>query len=337
MIFRTSPKMKSSVVELVKRNIQGAITLAIGDGANDVSMISMADVGVGLYGEEGSQAAMASDYAMGEFQFLRKLLLVHGRINYIRIAEMILYFFYKNFLFTIPQFFFAFNSAYSGQTLYDDWYVSLYNLIFTSLPLLFKALMEQDITVDDENNPFIKYNLCKTYYLGRESYIFNIPNFLIEILNALIGAVIVYFFIYNILYYSPMIRDGYVPDLWIISISQFTSIIFVSHETLSIFCYSFFDSIFHYLLFYNYLDCKLQAIGKPKIPYDYKHDGHIFNKLFYLYCIFFRFFSIFIFEIPSNFIESDLMSSILPINIFNFFNFFLLGVVSFICLFELLY
>ena len=170
--------MKSSVVELVKRNIKGAITLAIGDGANDVSMISMADVGVGLYGEEGSQAAMSSDYAMGEFQFLRKMLLFHGRINYIRIAEMIIYFFYKNFLFTIPQFLFAFDCGFSGQTLYDDAFVSLFNMIFTALPLLFKALMEQDITsIDEEKDKFLRNYICKTYYLGRESEIFNFVNY----------------------------------------------------------------------------------------------------------------------------------------------------------------
>jgi len=219
--------MKSSVVELVKRNIHGAITLAIGDGANDVSMISMADVGVGLYGEEGSQAAMASDYAMGEFQFLKKMLLFHGRINYIRIAEMILYFFYKNFLFTIPQFFYAFNCGFSGQTLFDDWYVSLYNLIFTSMPLLFKALLEQDITTEDEKDEFIMNNISKTYYLGRESEIFNLKNFIIEIIKALIGAAILYYFVSAILNSSAIIDQGNISDIWIFSISQFTAIIFV--------------------------------------------------------------------------------------------------------------
>lgn len=221
--------MKSSVVELVKRNIKGAITLAIGDGANDVSMISMADVGVGLYGEEGSQAAMAADYAMGEFKFLRKMLLFHGRINYIRIAEMILYFFYKNFLFTIPQFFYAFSCGFSGQTLYDDWYVSLFNLIFTSLPLLFKALIEQDITTSDEkDDEFISSNISKTYYRGRESLIFNIFSFIGEILYSLIGAIVTYFFNYRIMYYTiPLHSTGEIADLWCISSTQFTTIIFV--------------------------------------------------------------------------------------------------------------
>ncbi len=121
------------------------ITLSIGDGANDVPMIKTAHIGVGLFGEEGMGAVQASDYALPEFRMLWRLLLVHGRWNYIRIAEMILYFFYKNMLFTIPQFIVAFYNGYSGQTFYDDIYISLYNLVFTSLPLVIRAVFEQDV------------------------------------------------------------------------------------------------------------------------------------------------------------------------------------------------
>ena len=71
-------------------------TLAIGDGANDVSMIQTADVGVGISGQEGMQAVMASDFAVTRFKFLERLVLVHGHWNYDRLARMVLYFFYKN-------------------------------------------------------------------------------------------------------------------------------------------------------------------------------------------------------------------------------------------------
>nr|CAB3496031.1 unnamed protein product [Digitaria exilis] len=80
------------------------MTLAIGDGANDVSMIQMADVGVGICGQEGRQAVMASDFAMGQFRFLKRLLLVHGHWNYQRIAYMILYNFYRNAVFVLMLF-----------------------------------------------------------------------------------------------------------------------------------------------------------------------------------------------------------------------------------------
>ena len=121
------------------------ITLSIGDGANDVPMIKTAHIGVGLYGEEGMGAVLASDYALPEFRMLWRLLLVHGRWNYIRISEMVLYFFYKNMLFTIPQFIFAFYCGFSGQTIFDGIYITLYNLIFTSIPLVVRAVLEQDV------------------------------------------------------------------------------------------------------------------------------------------------------------------------------------------------
>lgn len=74
---------------------RNALTLSIGDGANDVAMIQEANVGCGLLGKEGSQAAMSADYAFGQFRFLTKLLIVHGRWSYQRIADMHSNFFYK--------------------------------------------------------------------------------------------------------------------------------------------------------------------------------------------------------------------------------------------------
>jgi P-type E1-E2 ATPase len=70
--------------------------LGIGDGANDVNMIQEAHIGCGIYGNEGMRAVQSSDFAFGEFRCLWSLLLVHGRLSYLRNAEMIVYFFYKN-------------------------------------------------------------------------------------------------------------------------------------------------------------------------------------------------------------------------------------------------
>lgn len=95
MCCRVSPKQKAKVVYLVRDN-EVSITLAIGDGANDVSMIQAAHIGVGIAGEEGMQASTAADYAIGQFRFLKRLLLVQGRWCYIRTASMISNFFYKN-------------------------------------------------------------------------------------------------------------------------------------------------------------------------------------------------------------------------------------------------
>ena len=92
---RATPLQKAFIVKIVKQQLH-IRTLGIGDGANDVSMIQTADVGVGISGAEGMQAVMASDFAIPRFSFLLRLLLVHGHWCYDRLARMVLYFFYKN-------------------------------------------------------------------------------------------------------------------------------------------------------------------------------------------------------------------------------------------------
>uniref|UniRef100_A0A672SSE9 Phospholipid-transporting ATPase n=1 Tax=Sinocyclocheilus grahami TaxID=75366 RepID=A0A672SSE9_SINGR len=136
---RMAPLQKAKVSHLTPC----PITLAIGDGANDVSMIQEAHVGIGIMGKEGRQAVRNSDYAIARFKFLAKLLLVHGHFYYIRIATLVQYFFYKNVCFITPQFLYQFFCLFSQQTLYDSVYLTLYNICFTSLPILVYSLFEQ--------------------------------------------------------------------------------------------------------------------------------------------------------------------------------------------------
>ncbi|CAI7924356.1 unnamed protein product [Closterium sp. NIES-53] len=100
---RVSPLQKAQVTALM-RDGAGKVTLSIGDGANDVSMIQAAHVGVGISGQEGIQAVLASDFAIAQFRFLTDLLLVHGRLSYLRISKVVAYFFYKNLAFTLTLF-----------------------------------------------------------------------------------------------------------------------------------------------------------------------------------------------------------------------------------------
>ncbi|KAF3916030.1 hypothetical protein AA313_de0209354 [Arthrobotrys entomopaga] len=144
---RVSPSQKAAVVRLVKVGLD-VMTLAIGDGANDVAMIQEADVGVGIAGEEGRQAAMSSDYAIGQFRFLCRLVLVHGRWSYRRLAEMIANFFYKNLVWTFVLFWYQIYCSFDGSYLFDYTYVLLYNLAFTSLPVIVMGILDQD--VDDK-------------------------------------------------------------------------------------------------------------------------------------------------------------------------------------------
>ncbi|XP_062410135.1 phospholipid-transporting ATPase ID [Sardina pilchardus] len=141
---RVTPLQKAQVVELVKKH-KKAVTLAIGDGANDVSMIKAAHIGVGISGQEGMQAVLSSDFSFAQFRYLQRLLLVHGRWSYIRMCKFLRYFFYKNFTFTFVHFWYGFFCGFSAQTVYDEWFITLYNLVYTALPILGLALFDQDV------------------------------------------------------------------------------------------------------------------------------------------------------------------------------------------------
>jgi magnesium-transporting ATPase (P-type) len=163
---RVSPKQKADVVSLIKHDNSKVITAAIGDGANDVSMIREAHIGIGLYGNEGLRAVQSSDFALSEFRLLWRLLLVHGRKAYRNNAEMILYFFYKNLVMTFPHYFYAFYCSFSGISLFDDYYISYYNLLFTAWPLAWRGLFEFDVNVEMDG-PLIEYLIPNLYYLGQ--------------------------------------------------------------------------------------------------------------------------------------------------------------------------
>ena len=237
---RVSPKEKADVVRLVKNNL-GKITLAIGDGANDVNMIQEAHIGIGLYGQEGMRAVQSSDYALPEFRCLWKLLLVHGRWSYIRISEMILYFFYKNMIFTMPQVVFCWFNGFSGQSVFDDWYITFYNLAFTSFPLVVRALFDQDIyykkwaeggsatagELVTTTNYVSKEYYSYLYYVGQQGLLFTVKNLLWWIFQGMVYGIAMFWVILTCLDDQSMNSDGQMVDLWYISITVYTCIILI--------------------------------------------------------------------------------------------------------------
>ncbi|XP_063355735.1 probable phospholipid-transporting ATPase VD isoform X2 [Pelmatolapia mariae] len=144
---RSTPLQKSQVVQLIRDHL-GVMTLAVGDGANDVSMIQVADVGIGISGQEGMQAVMSSDFAISRFKHLSKLLLVHGHWCYSRLANMIQYFIYKNVMYVNLLFWYQFFCGFSGSVMTNSWVLILFNLIFTSAPPLIYGILDQDLPAD---------------------------------------------------------------------------------------------------------------------------------------------------------------------------------------------
>ena len=144
---RVSPSQKAEIVQLVKDHTK-AITLSIGDGANDVAMIQKAAVGVGISGNEGLQAANSADFAIAQFRYLSRLLFVHGAWNYSRISKVILYSFYKNITLYIIELWFAIYNYWSGQVIYERWTIGMYNILFTSLPPIALGLFDRTCTAE---------------------------------------------------------------------------------------------------------------------------------------------------------------------------------------------
>ncbi|UPK91874.1 hypothetical protein LCI18_002809 [Fusarium solani-melongenae] len=142
---RVSPAQKAAVVAMVKNGLD-VMTLSIGDGANDVAMIQEADVGVGIAGVEGRQAAMSSDYAIAQFRFLQRLVLVHGRWSYRRLAESISNFFYKNMVWTFAIFWYGLYCDFDMTYLFDYTYILMFNLFFTSVPVAIMGVLDQDVS-----------------------------------------------------------------------------------------------------------------------------------------------------------------------------------------------
>ncbi|KAF9277994.1 hypothetical protein BGZ88_000862 [Linnemannia elongata] len=184
---RASPLQKALVVELIRRG-KKTVCLAIGDGANDVSMIQAANIGVGISGQEGMQAAMASDYSITQFRFVRKLVLVHGHWGYMRIAEMILNFFFKNVLWVAAVLWFQIYCGFSAMLFYDYTFVSLYNLMLTAVPVLVLGATDQDLTA-----PYV-LRYPGVYKLGIQQKRYNQTRFIIYMLDGVWQSLVVFWF-----------------------------------------------------------------------------------------------------------------------------------------------
>ncbi|KAJ7264906.1 phospholipid-translocating ATPase [Mycena haematopus] len=199
---RVSPLQKALVVKLVKDGL-GAMTLAIGDGANDVSMIQAADVGVGISGEEGLQAVNSSDYAIAQFRFLKRLLLVHGHWSYARNGNMILNFFYKNIVCIGVLWWFQIYNAWSSSYVFEYTYLLWWNAFFTIAPVIAIGLFDRLLDAD------ALMALPELYRRGREGRWFGFGTFALFMLDGIFQSAVIFFFI-RFAYDTTTARtDGY--------------------------------------------------------------------------------------------------------------------------------
>ncbi|KAK6118186.1 hypothetical protein DH2020_048087 [Rehmannia glutinosa] len=207
---RVAPLQKAGIVDLIKGRIDD-MTLAIGDGANDVSMIQMADVGVGICGQEGRQAVMASDFAMGQFRFLKRLLLVHGHWNYQRIGYLVLYNFYRNAVFVLMLFWYILCTAFSTTSALTDWSSVFYSVIYTSVPTIVVGILDKDLS----HKTLLKYP--KLYAAGHRQESYNMSLFWITMVDTLWQSLVL-FYVPLFTYRESTIDIWSMGSLWTIAV-----------------------------------------------------------------------------------------------------------------------
>ncbi|CAB1325381.1 unnamed protein product, partial [Coregonus sp. 'balchen'] len=197
---RMAPLQKAQIVKMVKNAKGSPITLSIGDGANDVSMILEA------------HAVRNSDYAIPKLKHLKKLLLGHGHLYYVRIAHLVQYFFYK--------FLYQFFCGYSQQPLYDAAYLTMYNICFTSMPILAYSLLEQHICMEVlMDNAALYRDVAKNAMLRWGPFLY----------WTLLGVYqgLLFFFGVRFLFSNPALQDnGQVFGNWSYGTIVFTVLVF---------------------------------------------------------------------------------------------------------------
>ena len=217
---RVSPKQKAEMVNLVKKRQPEVTTLAIGDGANDVNMITTANIGIGIMGVEGLQAARASDYCISEFQFLKRLLFVHGRESYRKNSFIVCYNFYKNFLFVLPQFWLGFFNYFSGQYLYDPYIYQLYNIIFTCFPIAWFGIYDKEVSYD------ILMEDSRYYTQGIINKLFHNKRFWKWVFYGILQAFLIFIYSFPTCEY---VYNGYLHDLGSQGSIAYSSIILIAN------------------------------------------------------------------------------------------------------------
>ncbi|KAJ1061261.1 hypothetical protein K5549_012284 [Capra hircus] len=275
---RATPLQKSEVVKLVRSHLR-VMTLAIGDGANDVSMIQVADIGIGISGQEGMQAVMASDFAVSQFRHLSKLLLVHGHWCYTRLSNMILYFFYKNVAYVNLLFWYQFFCGFSGTSMTDYWVLIFFNLLFTSAPPVIYGVLEKDVSAET------LMQLPELYRSGQRSEAYLPLTFWITLLDAFYQSLVCFF----VPYYTYQGSD---IDIFTFGNPLNTAALFIillhlvieSKSLTWIHMLVIAGSILSYSFFALAFGAMCVTCNPPSSPYWIMQE-HMADPVFYLVCV----------------------------------------------------
>ncbi|XP_064367263.1 phospholipid-transporting ATPase VD isoform X2 [Dromaius novaehollandiae] len=275
---RATPLQKSVLVRLVRNKLK-AMTLAVGDGANDVSMIQVADTGVGISGQEGMQAVMASDFAVSQFRHLRKLLLVHGHWCYTRLTNMVLYFFYKNVAYVNLLFWYQFFCGFSGTSMTDYWILIFFNLLFTSVPPIICGILDKDASAE------ILMQLPQLYVTSQKSVAYLPSTFWITLLDAFYQSLVCFFVPYFTYYGSDIDIFSFGNPINTAALFIILFHLLIESKTVTwIHTIVTVGSILFYFVFTLTFGATCKTYNPASNPY-WIMEKHMMDPVFYLVCL----------------------------------------------------
>ncbi|ODN03513.1 putative phospholipid-transporting ATPase IF [Orchesella cincta] len=264
---RMAPLQKSQIVQMVKSSPGRPTCCAVGDGANDCAMILAAHVGIGILGKEGRQAARCADFAIAKFGFLRKTILVHGHWYYVRLANLANYFFYKNVVFVMPQFFFFFNTNFSTQPLFDPLFLMFYNILFSACPVFYYGLTEQKFSATTLlQQPHL-------YKLNKRNALMTFKVFLYWITSSIWHSIVCYYLPYlawdnfhNMNDVSSFGTVVFTLVVLVVNVKMAVETVFINWWTVASHLYSYAT---FFVLSFVYSEMDLRIIGVR--PGDFRH------------------------------------------------------------------
>lgn len=231
IMFRSSPSQKAEVVLFMKKATNGKVTLAIGDGANDVNMIQQAHIGFGLMGKEGNQAAAFSDYAIPRFKDLRRALFWHGRGYGQRMINLVCFCLFKSMINATTKYCMQWENGYSGQQPVEGLLLALYNVTMTVWFMFGMSYLDQDVSRrkydHDESAMPYKMSECYIYsrnYQSRKRFYWTIV--IKDAYSIFCGAAIYYIFYYG---QGPMGYAGKMFGVWSYGVFSTLSCVLIHH------------------------------------------------------------------------------------------------------------
>ncbi|XP_043867375.1 phospholipid-transporting ATPase IH isoform X2 [Drosophila mojavensis] len=267
---RLSPLQKSEIVMHIKRSSQH-ITAAIGDGANDVSMIQEAHIGIGISGVEGKQAARSADYAIAKFFMLQRLLLVHGHYNNERLAFMVLFYCYKNLIITGCMALFQVYDLYSATSVYNELFLWLFDIIYISFSFTYLAMSDKHYS----ESTLLRFPTL--YKAIAHNKLTSWKSFLMWISIGALQTVIIFYFAYAILYDNNIVfNEGQTADFSTFGTMLIMVLVIVGNLKVLL--------VSHYMSYLNFAFIIASILAFILSTYLYNLDSS--STLYYVYNMF---------------------------------------------------